>query len=109
MTIENISPKNISLTNQTPIFLIDDTSTICATPLTADERQWCKYALANDDVGALSCPEFRREPDDNTNTWCGLNGRDRRSPCVFDEPQTAPVWQRIKSYLAKCRARGWVL
>lgn len=64
----------------------------------ADERQWCRYALDNDAAGASTCPQLcsRR----GQRPYCALNGAERRSPCAFDEPDDAPVWQRIRRYLA---------
>jgi hypothetical protein len=70
-----------------------------------DERQWCRYVLTNDDSGANDCPELRNEP--NCQPWCALNGKERRSPCAFDEPLRAKVWRRVNEYLAEGREKGW--
>jgi hypothetical protein len=70
-----------------------------------DERQWCRYVLANDDPGANDCPELRNKPD--CRPWCALNGCERRSPCAFDEPLRTEIWQRVNEYLAEGRERGW--
>lgn len=60
-----------------------------------DERPWCKYAHDGDAAGAARCNCLVSEP--GSRPWCGLNGRDRKSPCLFDEPDDHPVWQEIRA------------
>lgn len=78
---------------------------LLAEPARLDERLCCRYARNNDIIAAAACPSLRHEP--NRRPWCGLNGSERRSPCVFDEPNDAAIWQRIRDYIVRCRARGW--
>jgi hypothetical protein len=75
-------------------------------PRPMDERCYCRFALRGDRTGAASCPEFRPARP-GQRSWCGLNGAERKSPCAFDEPATAEIWQRIGAYLGEARAKGW--
>ena len=74
------------------------------TPIWADERLWCKYARRDDVNGASQCPMLCSQP--NRRPYCRLNGSERRSPCVFDEPNDAPIWRDITESVAEYRARG---
>lgn len=62
-----------------------------------DNREFCRRALRDQD-GAGDCSSLRK---DDIGRWCSLNGPKRRSMCVFDCPDTARVWQRIRAYQAK--------
>lgn len=57
-----------------------------------DERIGCRYARCDDPKGAATCPQL---VTDSAGEYCALNGS-KRSPCVFDESQSAPVWERIR-------------
>lgn len=63
-------------------------------PRWMDERICCRYARQDDQAGAAHCPQLASEP--HCRPWCRLNGRQRQTPCVFDEPPTANIWQRIE-------------
>jgi hypothetical protein len=75
------------------------------TPIWADERKWCKYARNDDVDGASQCPMSCSLP--NQRPYCRLNGSKRQSPCVFDEPNDAAIWQEIRQINAEYEARGW--
>lgn len=64
-----------------------------------DERAYCTRAIEGDTAGGAGCPCLISEPD--TRPYCSLNGRERRDPCVFDEPDDAPVWAEIREYVAR--------
>lgn len=57
-----------------------------------DNRVCCRYARRGQ--SPVDCPELRRNSD--RATWCGLNGAERNSLCVFDEPENSEVWERIR-------------
>lgn len=59
-----------------------------------DERVGCKYARCDDMDGAAHCPMLATPA--SARPYCRLNGPARRSPCVFGEPEDAPVWERIR-------------
>jgi hypothetical protein len=67
-------------------------------PPRADERRWCSHAINGDTAGAATCACLVRE---RQSTWCSLNGREQKSPCVFDEAPSAEVWQEIREYVAR--------
>lgn len=72
----------------------------------ADERQWCKHAIAG--KRPETCSMFC--VDDHTpGGFCKLNGYSieawgleaalaMRTPCVFDEPKDAPVWAKVETW-----------
>jgi hypothetical protein len=63
-------------------------------PFPADERLGCAYALSGDHAGAATCPNRASEPCGLV--YCALNG-DWQDPCLFDEPENAPVWREIRA------------
>lgn len=63
----------------------------------ADERICCGYARRSDIEGAPACPSLYR--GDDGGTWCALNGREQKSPCVFAEPENSVIWQRIRAQI----------
>ena len=67
----------------------------------ADERLWCGPARRKDQTAKATCPNYQ-------NGYCSLNGS-ANTPCVFDEPETAKIWQRINAYVESCRQNGWPL
>lgn len=72
-------------------------------PPSADERRWCSHAHAGDTTGASGCACL---VDEAGRRWCGLNGREAKSPCLFDAPND-PAWQEIAEYLEAIRTRGY--
>lgn len=62
----------------------------------ADERVWCRHVLAGDAAGAATCDQLR-------GGRCALVG-DRG--CAFDEPDDAPVWQKVAAYKESVRKLG---
>ncbi len=70
-------------------------------PLWGDERTWCKFARSNDIRAAVACPNLN-------NGCCSLNGAEAQSPCVFDEPPDAEVWNDIRGSVGEYRRRGWL-
>lgn len=79
--------------------------TLLVEPVRADERLWCKYARRDDAAGSGACPEFLGVPDQRP--YCGLNGRERATPCAFDEAPDAQIWREIEESVTEYRARGW--
>lgn len=77
-------------------------------PPRMDERRYCRLAIdacgqaggvsAKNAAGAARCASLVRE---GKRTWCSLNGCEAKSPCVFDEPQSAEVWEEIREYVAR--------
>lgn len=74
-------------------------------PIWADERKWCKYARNDNIEGASQCPMLCSLL--NQRPYCQLNGSSRKSPCAFDEPDDAVIWQKINESVAEYKARGW--
>jgi hypothetical protein len=66
-----------------------------------DERRWCRHAINGDPAGGATCRELR-----DGGAWCALNGIEAREPCVFSEPDDAPIWAAIREYRADRAARG---
>ena len=63
-------------------------------PPRLDERRFCRHAIDGDPASeVLACPCLQ-----GPGLWCSLNGSELRSPCVFLEPQDAPVWVEIRAY-----------
>ena len=61
----------------------------------ADERQWCKHAHTKE--RPATCTMFATDAATPTG-FCRLNGYSdpaKRTPCVFDEPQEAAIWQKV--------------
>ena len=59
----------------------------------ADERQWCKHAIAGE--RPAGCSMYGA---DDGKSFCKLNAwkdPSRRSLCNFDEPADAEPWQKI--------------
>ena len=72
--------KNMIRLQQIPVIPSDEWTTW------ADNRVCCGYARRNDPTGPQHCGLFR----DNA---CRLgDGR----PCVFDEPESADIWEYIR-------------
>ena len=64
-------------------------------PRWADERQWCRHAIAGERPAA--CPMFAND-EDTPSGFCQLNGYSdpaERTPCVFDEPPDAEIWHKV--------------
>lgn len=75
------------------------------TTVWADERKWCKFARRDDAAGSSQCPMLCNQP--NQRPWCRLNGKQRMSLCVFDEPNDATIWLEITESVAEYQAKGW--
>jgi hypothetical protein len=79
------------------------------TSTTLDERLCCGFARRDDPEGAAACHNLAQ--DSGGGTWCRLNGRERRSPCVFAEPEEARIWidireqQRIAAEIERDKAK----
>lgn len=79
-----------------------------------DERRLCKHAIDGDPASeVLACPCLMGTPSahpqaqsDLRGLWCSLNGSELRSPCVFLEPQDAPVWREIREYAERWGVSG---
>lgn len=69
----------------------------------ADERLWCGAVQTKDAAKKESCPMVRR---DDQGCYCAANGSKQRTPCAFDEPETAEIWQRTNAYIAWCKEHG---
>lgn len=85
---------------------MNNSSVKILTPIWTDERKWCKYARNDDIDGGNRCPMLCNQP--NQRPYCRLNGNERKSPCAFDEPDEAMIWQEINQSVAEYKARGWV-
>lgn len=62
-----------------------------------DNRACCRPARRGE-TSPAGCPNLGR--NSGGTTWCRLNGRARASACVFNEPECAPVWSRIREQRA---------
>lgn len=64
----------------------------------ADERLWCGAVQRKQPEKRQGCSNLR-------DGYCALNGR-LKTPCAFDEPETAEIWQRTHAYIAWCNEKG---
>lgn len=82
---------------------------VLQTPLWGDERVWCKFARRNDIRAAVACPNLNGcSPGGTAKGLCSLNGAETQSPCAFDEPPDAPVWDDIRGSVGEYRKKGWI-
>lgn len=64
----------------------------------ADERLWCGAVQRKQPEKKQDCSYLR-------DGYCALNGQ-LNTPCAFDEPETAEIWQRTDAYIIWCKEKG---
>ena len=108
--ILSIEDQAIGVISETEIALVTPQGEDVTIPIlktaSADERQWCKHAIAGE--RPETCDMFATD-EHTLGGFCKLNGYSievwgleaalaMRTPCVFDEPEDAPIWAKVERW-----------
>lgn len=89
-----------------PIGDVEIVGVVAKTVRWADERQWCRHA--HEGERPSECSMFGTD-EHTPGGFCKLNGYSveawgleaalaMRTPCIFDEPQDAPIWAKVERW-----------